>query len=76
MKEIDYNEITFGEWLSLWYEKYKVPRLKPYSLRNIEQMIRLHTPEWLKDIKLKKLTVIDIDSALACIPSGRTYSLF
>ena len=71
---INCNELTFGEWLALWYERYKKPRLAPNSLRNIEQMIRLHTPEWLKNIKLKSLTVIDIDSALARIPSGRTYT--
>lgn len=70
---INYNEITFGAWLMLWFERYKKPRLKPNSLRNIEQIIRLHTPDWLKDIPLKSLSVIDIDSALSVIPTSRTY---
>lgn len=71
---INYNELTFGEWLDLWYERYKKPRLAPNSLRNIEQIIRLHTPEWLKDIRLENLSVIDIDAALSILPTGRTYT--
>lgn len=65
--------ITFGEWLSIWYDTYKKPYLKPYSLRNIEQMIRLHTPEWLKAMKMRSITVFDVERALSDIPLGRTY---
>lgn len=65
--------ITFGEWLVFWYNTYKVPYLKPYSLRNIEQVIRLHTPEFLKKKKLQKVTIFDIDSALSEKPVNRTY---
>lgn len=65
--------VTLGDWLSTWFETYKKPVLKEYSLRNIEQVIRLHTPEWLKAMPLVKITVYDIDRALSQIPLGRTY---
>lgn len=70
---MDLKNITFGEWLSIWYDTYKKPYLKPYSLRNIEQMIRLHTPSWLKAKKMKSITVFDVERALSEIPVGRTY---
>ncbi len=64
---------TFGDWLTFWFEMYKKPVLKPYSVRNIEQVIRLHTPDWLKAKKLHELTIFDIDRALLEIPVSRTY---
>lgn len=67
------KSITFGEWLVFWYETYKKPVLKPYSLRNIEQMIRLHTPEWLKEKQVAEITIFDIDRALSTKPINRTY---
>lgn len=68
----DFNNITFGEWLSLWFETYKKPTLAENSIRNIEQIIRIHTPQWIKDIKIKEITLFDIDSALSAIPKSRT----
>lgn len=65
--------ITFGEWLAFWFETYKKPYLKPYSLRNIDQMIRLHTPDFLKAMKVCDITIFDIDRALSTIPVNRTY---
>lgn len=64
--------MTFGAWLTLWYETYKLPNLARYSVRNIEQMIRLHTPAWLKDMEMRDIKTIDIDKALSLIPLGRT----
>lgn len=66
------QNITLGEWLNTWFEIYKKPYLKKYSLRNIEQMIRLHTPEWLKKLPMVQITIFDIDRALSKIPLGRT----
>lgn len=70
---MDIKNITFGEWLSIWYDTYKKPYLSAYSLRNIEQMIRLHTPEWLKIMKMKDISIFDIEKALSKMPLGRTY---
>ncbi len=64
---------SFGDWLTFWFDTYKKPVLKPYSLRNIEQVIRLHTPDWLKSMAIYKITVFDIDRALSVIPASRTY---
>lgn len=71
-RNIDFNLITFGEWLLLWFDIYKKPVLKWRTVRNIEQMIRLHTPEWLKTKRICDITVFDIDKALSEIPLGRT----
>lgn len=66
------QNITFGEWLSLWYTTYKQPILRPYSLRNIEQIIRLHTPSWLKDMPIKDIKPLHVDLALSTIKYTRT----
>lgn len=67
------ESLTFGEWLDFWLEFYKKPFLTSLSLRNIEQILRLHTPKELKEKKLRELTVVDIDRALSAIPASRTY---
>ena len=67
-----YKDMKLGEWLDLWYATYKKPYLRPYSLRNIEQMIRLHTPAWLKKMRLADIGVLDLDRALSELPNGRT----
>ncbi len=69
---IDFENITLGEWLEFWFITYKKPYLKPYSLRNIEQVIRLHTPQWLKEKQLKKITVFDIDRVFSTMLPSRT----
>ena len=69
---IDIDNLTLGEWLLYWFETYKKPCLKPYSIRNIEQQIRLHTPEWFKAMRLKDITLLDADRALSTIPLRRT----
>ena len=67
------KNITLKEWLNIWYHTYKKPFLSSNSLRNIEQIIRLHTPEWLKAMKMTDITIFDVDRALAEIPLGRTH---
>lgn len=61
---------TLGAWLWEWYNIYKVPNLAPYSLRNIEQMIRLHIPDSLKRLPLEELEPFAIEKELA--PLGKT----
>lgn len=62
---------TLGQWLAEWYNVYKLPVLAKSSLENIERVVRLHIPAWLKEMKLKELTAFDIDKALASVPSTR-----
>lgn len=70
--KIDFKTITLGEWLTYWFDTYKKPYLADTSNRNIEQMMRLHTPDWLKVKQLNTITVFDIDNALAVFPACRT----
>ena len=70
--DIENENITFGEWLDYWFKTFKIPDLKPNSLRNIEQVIRLHTPKWLKKMEIKKIKVFDVERALNTLPSSRT----
>lgn len=63
---------TLGEWLSEWFEIYKRPNLAAYSVRNIEQMIRLHIPEGLKRLPLSELTVYGVERELVKLGSTRT----
>ncbi len=68
----DFADMTFGCWLDYWYKTYKEPSLKPYSLRNIEQVIRIHTPAWLKALRLVDVTIFDVDRAIATFKPSRT----
>lgn len=72
MTEQDYKNMTMGEWLDYWYNTYKKPKRKPTTIRNIEQMIRLHTPTWLKEKRLVDISIFDIDSALSTMTASRT----
>lgn len=65
------EEYTLGEWLDEWYEVYKKPKLKPYSLRNINQVLRLYVPTELKGKPLSELRAHDIEKVLAKIPFPR-----
>lgn len=62
---------TLGEWLDEWYEVYKKPNLKPYSLRNIEQVLRLYVPTELKKKPLSELRAHEIEKVLSKIPFPR-----
>ncbi|MBQ8375037.1 MAG: site-specific integrase [Clostridia bacterium] len=66
------KEWTLGEWLWEWYEIYKKPNLAAYSLRNIEQMIRLHIPENLKRLPLSELTTYGVERELMRLGKTRT----
>ena len=65
--------MTLGQWLSEWYQTFKVPYLSKNSLRNIESTVRLHIPEELKKKRIEKITAYDIEKALAPLGSTRTH---
>lgn len=71
---------TFGEWLTFWRERYKVGYVKPETLRNIDIVLRLHTPEKVKAIMLDELTSQDLEDAVFEVKSSRmrvyTYQVF
>lgn len=66
------REWTLGEWLGEWYRIYKEPNLAAYSLRNIEQMIRLHIPDSLKALPLSELSAFEIEKELVKLGRTRT----
>lgn len=66
------NEWTLGDWLTEWFEIYKKPTLQPTSIRNIEQMIRLHIPATLKKLPLSELTPYEVEKALMHLGNTRT----
>ena len=66
------TEWTLGAWLWEWFEIYKKPNLAPYSLRNIEQMIRLHIPETLKRLPLDTLSAYIVERELVKLGRTRT----
>ena len=65
-------EWTLGEWLREWFEVYKKPNLAAYSIRNIEQMIRLHIPQELQQLPLSELHAHEIEKALMVLGKNRT----
>ena len=64
-------QLTLGAWLSEWYNVYKLPTVSKSSAENIERVIRLYIPQWLKDLPLSALRAFTIDKALSGIPSTR-----
>lgn len=75
------NECAFTlySWLDEWYTIYKVPKLKPSSLRSLRDYIN-HIKRHLQDKSLSQVTGIDIQKTLNSIPYSRvrkgTYNLF
>lgn len=62
---------TLGAWLSEWYKVYKLPTVTKSTAENIERVIRIHLPQWLKEMRLGELTAFTIDKALSGIQSTR-----
>lgn len=50
------NDITVGEWLSVWLSEYN-NGIKPYTYRSYESMIRVHLKPGIGNVKLTSLTV-------------------
>ena len=66
---MDYNKITYGQWLRLWLNTYKKPYIK--SWKRINDTIRLHIPEYVKKRRLFELTAFEIQKALNGVSSSR-----
>lgn len=65
------EQFTLGDWLAEWYKVYKLPTVSKSTAENIERVIRIHIPQWLKDMPLNELRAFTIDKALSGIPSTR-----
>lgn len=53
-------DMSFGEWLDLWYESYSKPAVRPSTQRIYEGYIRLYIRPRLGHIPLSKLTANDL----------------
>jgi integrase len=64
--------MTFAEWLKEWFEKYKVPNLKPSSANRIFTYIEKSIAPNLGNIKLNELTTLTIQEFLIGINKSNT----
>ena len=53
-------DMSFGDWLDLWYENYSKPAVRPSTQRIYEGYIRLYIRPRLGRIPLNKLTANDL----------------
>ena len=53
-------EMTFGDWLTYWYENHSKPKIRPTTQETYESRIRLHIIPEIGDIPLNKLTQNDL----------------
>ena len=53
-------DMSFGDWLDLWYENYSKPVVRPSTQRIYEGHIRLYSRHRLGHSPLNKLTTNDI----------------
>ena len=52
--------ISFGDWLTYWYENHSKPKIRPTTQETYESRIRLHIIPEIGDIPLNKLTQNDL----------------
>ena len=53
-------DVSFGDWLDLWYENYSKPAVRPSTQGIYEGYIRLYIRPRLGHIPLNKLTANDL----------------
>lgn len=63
LKRIDVivsDQMTTGEWLDTWLEHYAKPVMRTTTYNNYETLIRLHIKPYIGEVKLNKLTTLQI----------------
>ena len=55
-----WSEMSFGDWLTYWYENHSKPKIRPTTQETYESRIRLHIIPEIGDIPLNKLTQNDL----------------
>ena len=56
--------ITTGEWIRLWIDNYKAPKLKQSSLTSYNNNFRCHIEPYIGSIPLNKLELYDVQLML------------
>ena len=69
--KIEPPKLTFEDWLKVWYETYKIPKLEESSLYQIRNVIKNHIPDKIKKSSIDKLDVLEIQKSLNENPSTR-----
>ena len=63
LKRIDVivsDQMTAGEWLDTWLEHYAKPVMRATTYNNYETLIRLHIKPYIGEVKLNRLTTLQI----------------
>ena len=63
LKRIDVivsDQMTTGEWLDTWLKHYAKPVMRATTYNNYETLIRLHIKPYIGEVKLNKLTTLQI----------------
>ena len=63
LKRIDVivsDQMTTGEWLDTWLEHYAKPVMRATTYNNYETLIRLHIKPYIGEVKLNKLSTLQI----------------
>lgn len=63
LKRIDVvvsDQMTTGEWLDTWLEHYAKPLMRATTYNNYETLIRLYIKPYVGEVKLNKLTTLQI----------------
>lgn len=68
------SSMTTGDWVDVWIEKYKAPKLKPATLTSYRGNARVHIKPAIGKIPLRDLKTAQIQRALNNI--GGSYSTF
>jgi len=63
------SKITLGEWLAKWMELYKIGKIKPSTLEQMQRYLKAIEP--IANKPLKKLTSIDLQTFLNGIDKPR-----
>ena len=63
--------MTLDKWLQEWYTRYKLPRLKPSSLKNLDMVIRLHIPEALRARELDDIAPEELEQTVNAVRASR-----
>lgn len=60
---LDGEKITFGQWLTKWFEIYKKPRLRENTAHDYKRILRLAWSE-IGGVKLSRLTPADLQGVI------------
>lgn len=63
---------TLYSWIDEWLNVYKAPYVKPYTLRSMHTVIRLHIKPHIEDKPLHEIEGSGVQKVLSSIPTSRT----